>query len=95
MSDRLHKREIDRYDGGLTELATEVGRLTYDQVSNFLGALALELEKQAEGDLGRGRSRLAEELGSASAAILAAQVNINRAWDICLPHMRPEELGGE
>lgn len=93
MSDRIHARKIVGYEGEIPELATELGQLTYDQVSNFLGALAAELSRQAEGDHGRGRKQLAMELEDAATSTLAAQASIDRAWGICRPHMKPEELG--
>lgn len=95
MVDRIHEREIPGFEGDISKFATELGRLTYDQVAVFLGALAAELSQQAEGDRDRGRPSLAEDLESASDSIYEAQAHIENAWGICLPHMRPEELESE
>lgn len=93
MGDRIHARKVVGYEGEIEDLAVELGRLTYDQVSSFLGALATELACQAKGDFDRGRPKVATDLENASDAILEAQAHIDNAWDICVPHMRPEELG--
>lgn len=92
LSDRTHAREITGYEGRIGELAGEIGRLTYDQVSNFLGVLAIELVRQADGDRQRGRKRLASELEAAASGIDSVKSHIDNAWLICLPYMKSEEL---
>lgn len=92
MKDRIHQREVDGYEGKIEELAVTVGRLTYDQVVRFIGALAAETQQQAEGDEKRGRKMLARRLRIASAALEEAASAYEEAWDICLPHMTVEEL---
>ena len=92
MIDRRHAREVVGHEGRIDELAVEIGRLTYDRVSDFLGALAVELARQAEGDRLRGRSKLAGRLDLAAEDILSAKSQIDTAWAISKPHLKPEEL---
>ena len=92
MGDRMHAREIVGHEGRIDGLATEVGRLTYDRVSDFLGALAMELIRQSEGDQLRGRNKLASSLDLAAEDVLNAKSHIDAAWAISKPHLKHEEL---
>lgn len=94
MNDRLHSRDVKGHEGRIDELAVEISRLTYDQLSHFLGALATELAGQAERDEALGRGMLANELAFASDAILDARSYTDAAWEICAPHMTKKETVG-
>lgn len=88
-----HRRELEHYEGRLAPLAEAIGRLTYDQLSAFLGYLANELANQSEADAGRGRPKLSSEIGEASELLRAVIGHVDEAWRISAPHMTSEERG--
>lgn len=89
--EREHAVAIAAYPGTLADLATEVGRLRYDAGAHFLRALAAELARQAEGDRGRGRPKLADRLDALSADVGKAANDLAAIWRLCKPHV-PHEL---
>jgi hypothetical protein len=83
----IHRENIERYPGTLTELAGEIGDLRHDALARFLLALASKLEADADADAGRGRPRLAAALRGSAAGVAAATTEVERAWAISAPHM--------
>jgi hypothetical protein len=83
----IHRDNVERYPGGLDELAVDVGNLRYDALGEFLQLLAAKLEADAVADEGRGRRRLAAALRDGAAGVAAAAESIHRAWRISAPHM--------
>lgn len=90
-----HRRDIEHYEGQVDQLASDTGRLTYDQLAAFLGFLAQELSSQSEADEKRGRPRLSHEVAQAAQHLLEAVPHIDEAWRISAPYMTPEERGEE
>ncbi len=86
MTDR-HKIVVEKYDGTLTELAHAISDLRYDALVDFLEALSLKIDKDAENDYNAGRVHLGSELGMASIEIKQAAESIVKAWKISKPHM--------
>lgn len=84
-----HRDTIDRYPGSLGELAEDIGNLRYDGLEMFLRALAAKLEADATRDEGRGRVRLAALLRGGAAHLAASAAEIQKAWHLCEPYMRP------
>ena len=89
-TDRAHAVAVERYPGTLADLATEVGRLRYDAGAHFLRALAAELAREAEGDRGRGRPKLAARLDALSADVAKAAHDLTAIWRLCKPHAAHE-----
>ncbi|MGE5426060.1 MAG: hypothetical protein ACM3PZ_03230 [Bacillota bacterium] len=87
-----HPRHIQGYEGSFKDLASAIGKMTFDQVGTFLGELAKDIESQAEADLNkRGRKRLAKELFEAAENVKKVQANILSAWKICEPYMKQND----
>lgn len=88
MAERIHPTEIEGYT--LTELATQVGRLRYDALANFVQALADELERQSIADAARHRRDLACRLDAAHEDLESAAYEIGRAFKLSAKHMQDE-----
>jgi hypothetical protein len=86
----IHRKEVGRYPGTLTDLAEAVGDLRYDALAEFLRLLQAKLDRDSGRDAGRGRARLAVSLRAASGHLGEAAADIQRAWRICEPHMAGE-----
>lgn len=74
-----HDSKIN-YQGGLNQLAEDLGNLRYDALGEFLELLALKIEKDAGADEGRERYQLAKQLTYSAK-------HIKNAWEICEPFM--------
>lgn len=72
---------------GHQDAAKAITDLRYDALRDLLHALAEQLVKDAEADLGRGRPKLADSLNTASNQIAASARQIDAAWAICSPFM--------
>jgi hypothetical protein len=83
----IHREDVERYPGTLSELAAELGDLRYDALAVFLRALAEKLGADAAADAGRGRPRLAAALRKGAAGVAEAAQELERAWAIAAPHM--------
>lgn len=70
------------------ELADLLCDLRYDAMADYLSAIAERLQKDSEGDGGRGRGKLAERLQSAALNLDEAVTDILKCWKICEPYMR-------
>ncbi len=70
------------------DAAKAISDLRYDALRDLLHALAEQLEKDAEADLGRGRPRLADSLGNASIKMRASARQIDDTWAFCAPFMK-------
>lgn len=70
------------------ELAGDLGDLRYDGLGEYLSALAEKLQRDSEGDGGRGRGKLAAHLQRAAFALDEARLEIEAAWKICEPYMK-------
>ena len=71
------------------ELARRVGDLYYDNLADFLEALAQKLATDADADRKRGRKKLAAALETSASHIAQSVAPMKRAWDICrVPTMR-------
>ncbi len=75
----IHKKEIE-YPGGYTQLAEDLGNLTYDSLAAFLDKLADKIDKDADADAKRQRPQLSKQLRFAAK-------HIGNAWKISEPYM--------
>lgn len=82
-----HPDRIATYSGSLTDLATEIGDLRYDALSEFLNALSAKLATDGDSDGARGRAKLAASLRRASGHLKDTATDIDTAWAICAPRM--------
>lgn len=82
----MHNTEI-KYEGGLEQLATDLGNLRYDILEKFLGKLAHKLYIDALADHRRNRLQLSSALNSAHYFLSFAKNEINQAWKISKPYM--------
>ena len=83
----IHETKIKNYKGTLSELATDIGNLRYDTLSEFLELLAKKIQADGNNDLERGRTKLAKQLHDCSANLKLSQKTIDEAWRICEPFM--------
>lgn len=90
MKDRIHKTEIEDFNGGLEELAIQIGRLRYDKVVEFLSFLILEFKRQSDKDLQRGRVKLSNQLKDLCKPLTTAQIQMRGIWFFCKPYMKDE-----
>ncbi len=74
-----HPKEI-QYEGGMEQLATDLGNLRYDALAEFLRLLGDKIYLDSTKDLERDRRKLAIELYHAGA-------HIKEAWHISKPFM--------
>ncbi|MFT5359692.1 MAG: propanediol dehydratase small subunit [Candidatus Paceibacteria bacterium] len=87
-----HSRTVKGYDGSLEDLAIDVGNMTYDQTAKFIDHLSKDLRRQAEGDRGRGRPRLAQKLDQTANYLEYSKNNMDLAWNLCVPYMHSDDL---
>ncbi len=85
-----HTHSVVPYQGAHDQLAEDLGNLYYDALAEFLALFAAKIARDAEADRGRGRPKLAGELGACAEHLDAAARHIQAAWDICQPHVPPE-----
>jgi hypothetical protein len=83
----IHREDVERYPGTLTELASDLGDLRYDALAAFLAALAEKIDADGRADAGRGRNKLAAALRGAGTSVASAAADVERAWSICAPRM--------
>jgi len=81
-----HPEEVP-YQGGIVQLAIDLGDLRYDALARFLALLRDKIYRDASQDLERRRTRLAAELFGAAEDIAAAVKHIEEAWRLSKPHM--------
>jgi len=86
-----HPSTIEKYQGSLEELATDLGNLRYDALEDFLNLLANKIHLDGNADLGRGRKKLANRLYQAAKQIQSAAQEIQVAWDISEPYMKKDQ----
>ena len=51
----IHKTQIEKYSGTMSELVEDIGDLKYDSLSEFFKLLSKKLNKDSEADFNRGR----------------------------------------
>jgi phosphate uptake regulator len=82
-----HKTAVEGYEDQLPLLAERIHRMRYDTVEDFYRHVAEELRRQAKGDRGRGRHKLAALLEEAATTAEQQQERFARIWALCKPHM--------
>jgi hypothetical protein len=82
-----HPVRVDGFNGSLEVLAATICRMRYDKVALFFGLCAVELIRQSNGDMGRGRKRLAVLLAGAAGIASALQTKLEAITRLCIPHM--------
>lgn len=86
-----HPRDIEGYEGSLAQLAKDVGNMQYDQTASFIEELADDITRQADADLGRGNSKLADKLYATANKLYEARDEMTKAWKICEPYMTNQQ----
>ena len=84
----IHHDTIKKYPGSLAELASDLGDLRYDALSEFLRLLAEKIERDGDKDLARGRKQLAAALHANAQQIRNSATPMDKAWVICEPYMK-------
>lgn len=77
----------------IKELATAVGDLRYDVLTEFLNELSEKLKSDSKKDMAGNRVRLATSLLQASHSVMNAKVMISVAWKISERHMNVRSEG--
>ena len=88
MSCEKHKKVVEKYDGDLQGLATDIGDLHYEALSELLEHLKIKLNIDGNKDHQGGRKKLALALYRAAEAIEEAEKHISEAWRISKPFMK-------
>lgn len=83
---KRHPTTVDGWNGSLEELAQRIHRMRYDQVESFYRSVVTELQRQAKGDLARGRVQLSAKLEDAACLARQLEVKFVEIWEICEPH---------
>lgn len=83
-----HPKQVEGFDGSLEQLAGSIGNMTYDQTASFIEKLADDINRQADADLARGRTKLASELYATAKNLYRAKESMDLAWKICIPYMK-------
>jgi hypothetical protein len=86
----IHPKQVERFNGSLTELAENLGNLQYDVLAEFLGLLALKIEQDAKNDNERGRAKLGGSLKQWADDLKNAEDAITQAWAICQPYVKDQ-----
>jgi len=91
---KRHPTSVEGYEGSLEELAQTVCRMRYDKVAEFFGYCAVELLRQANGDMRRGYKLLAIQLTAARGIAVALHRKMHSVFKLCEPHMQEELKDG-
>lgn len=86
-----HPNHVVGFEGTHKELAERIGNMDYASGRDFLAHLAKDIRRQADGDSGRGRPRLAARLYETAAHLESARDALGAAWEICELYMREKE----
>ncbi len=78
------------YEGGLKQLAEDLGNLRYDALEDFLQHLQEKLWADYQKDKDRGNVKLAAALKECAIHVEVAQEMAGKAWKISKPHMKPK-----
>ncbi|HVZ76217.1 MAG TPA: hypothetical protein VG934_03070 [Candidatus Paceibacterota bacterium] len=87
---KKHPTRVEGFDGSLQTLAQRILRMRYDKAVKFIGFCVSEIDRQAEGDRGRGRPKLAAKLEQAAQAAEVFEQKMQEVFDLCTPFMKDE-----
>ncbi len=73
------------------ELGRDIIKLRYDLLLPIVEGMVEEFLRQERGDMGRGRIKLAQELGEAARAMSLVQVHVEKSISICAPYIEKEK----
>ena len=82
----IHKDQVEKYEGTMSQLANDIGDLKYDALAGFLDLLAKKIELDGDKDKARGRVKLARELHSCAHDLRLGKIAIDKAWEISEPY---------
>lgn len=85
-----HTTKIDGRD--VSEIAEIIGDLRYDALRDFFHHLSVELEKDSESDLSRGRKKLAAKLENLSYTMREVSSDVDSVWNLCRPYMEIDDV---
>ncbi len=85
-----HKKEVAGVSD-MKELATMIGDLHYETLSNLLFELQTKFHNDSISDYGRGRFKLGHSLHRASKWMFEASNAIETAWLISKPYMLKQQ----
>ncbi len=87
---KKHPTKVERFDGTVDELVSNIGKLRYDVTKEFLEKLADEYKNQATADFEKNRLQLASKLYAFSAHLYSARDTMEEIWKLCKPYMKNE-----
>jgi peptide deformylase len=82
-----HKKEVEKYDGTINELADDISNLHYKSLEHLLDRLSGKLFLDSMEDTKGGRNRLAKALNEASKEVGKAKKSVEEACIISKPYM--------
>jgi hypothetical protein len=83
-----HPVELEKYQGTIRQLASELGNLRYDVLVEFIDCLTDEIYGQADADKQKGRKKLAQALRAAAYNLSLSKKELEEAWKISEPFMK-------
>ena len=86
-----HDVKLMNYQGTINDLATDIGDLRYDALSDFLNLLSDKIKRDGDKDFERGRVKLAKQLHACADDLKQSKAKIDEAWRISKPFMRKED----
>lgn len=89
---KFHPTSVPGITVGNAELGRLIARMRYDQVTEVLRGMSVELSDQAEADLLRGRPKLAQLLRDAKCMINNSNEIVGKIFRLSRPYMEHEFL---
>lgn len=87
-----HPNHIPGFEGSIDELVKAIGITKYDVAVEFLAKLGDEYKLQGDGDLKRGRVKLASKLYETANRLYAARDKMKETWELCKPYMDNRDI---
>lgn len=88
--DKIHPTTIGDLEA-TNEVGISLGKLRYDILLEVLQGLHFELLRQRDGDVGRGRIKLAKTLDDTAGSLSVVMFSLEKAVGICRPYIEEEK----
>lgn len=82
-----HKKDVEKYDGSIEELADDISNLHYETLEYFFKRLSDKIFLDSIKDSEGGRHKLGSALNNAHLDLNKVKKHIGEAWKISEPYM--------
>ena len=82
-----HKKDVEKYNGSIEELADDISNLHYETLEYFFIRLSDKIFLDSMKDSEGGRHKLGTALNEAHINLIKVKKNIGEAWKISEPYM--------